>query len=105
MAADEFRRRMGDDVSAPLKRAAQVRGGKRVVNHQRNVKFTGDGGYRLKRKNVDEGVAQGLAVKDFGVGFDGPAEIFRVAGVNKGGFDAQAGESVLELVKSAAVQG
>ncbi len=105
MPADELGGGMDDEVGAMLKGAAQVGRGKGVVDQQGDAIFLPDLSHLIKGKDVNQRVAQGLAVQDLGVRADGAAEVLRVAGIHQGDLDAQAGEGVGELVVGAAVQG
>ena len=105
MAADELGGGVDDDVGAPLERAGEVGGGEGVVDHDRDAELLADLGDLLEGEDVDQRVAEGLAVEDLGVGADGAAEVLRVGGVDEGDVDAEAGEGVDELVVGAAVEG
>ena len=50
VTAEELGGGMGDDVGAPFEWPAEVRGGKGVVDHQRESEFPGDGGDFIERE-------------------------------------------------------
>ena len=67
MAADEFRRRMQDDVGAPFDRAAEVRRRERVVHDQREFVIVRDGRNRRDVEHVTGGVPDRLGEEGLGV--------------------------------------
>ena len=103
--ADELGGGVDDDVGAALEGAEEVGGGEGVVDHDGDAEFLADFGDLLEGEDVDQRVAEGLAVEDLGVGADGAAEVLGVGGVDEGDVDTQAGEGVDELVVGAAVEG
>ena len=95
-----------DYVCAVLDGAQQVRGGYGVVHNQGHTVFVRDLGDGLNVEHVVAGVGHGLAVEELGVGADCGAPCVQVVRVlNKGSFDTEVGEGVLEQVVGAAVHG
>ena len=95
-----------DHIRAVLDGAQQVGGGHGVVHDQGHAVFVGDLGDGLNVEHVVAGVGHGLAVEELGVGADCGAPCVQVVRVlNKGSFDAEVGEGVLEQVVGAAVHG
>ena len=103
-AAQKLGRAVGDNMRAPFKRPTQIRRGKRVVDHHRDMMRLGNGRHFLKGENRNIRVAQGLAIDNFGIGLDGLFKFFRLGRVYKGRANAHAREGMRELIKRAAIQ-
>jgi len=104
VAAQKLGRAMGHNMRTPLERPAQIRRGKRVIDHHRNIVGLGNGRYFIKGKDRNIRVAQGLAIDNFGVGLNGLFKFFRLGRVHKGRGNAHAREGMRELIKRATVQ-
>ena len=103
MAADEFRRGVGDDIRAPFEWPAKIGCCKCVVDHQWDVKFLRDLRHFFEWKDIHQWVADGLAINDLCIWLDRAAEIFGVRWVNKGHADPQTRECVFELADCPAI--
>jgi len=103
MAADEFRRRMDDDVGAMFDWTEQVRGGERVVNKQRNAVLMRKCRNRVDVNDSGIRIAQGFNEDRLRIGLDGFAEILQIASIHKSGFDAEIRKRMGEKVVRAAV--
>ena len=97
---------MGDDVGAPLQRAAVDGGGKGVVHDERHVMAVGCGGKTLNVQHGQRRVSDGLTENGLGVGLEGRVQ-FLVTGVggDKGGGNAHLGHGHGNQVEGAAVDG
>ncbi len=103
VAAQELGRRVHDDVGAVLERPAQVGRGEGVVDHQRDRRVVGDLGDRRQVHDLQPRVAQGLAEDQPRLRPDRLGEALRVARVDEGRLDAEAGQRMGEQVVAAAV--
>jgi hypothetical protein len=63
-----------------------------------------NGGHFFEREHIHAGIANGFAVKQFRVGTDGAAEIFRVARIDQRYVNAEAREGVAELADGPSVE-
>ena len=104
MAAEELRRRMDDDVGAPVERAAQVRRRERVVDDQRRAVLVRDRGDGLEVEHGARRVADRLAEERLGLGPQRRAPGVEVARVDEVEVDRELAEEVLELGQRAAVE-
>ena len=105
VAADELGSGVDDDVSAMLDGTDQVRGAEGVINDQRQAMLVSDGCDGINIRNITVGVAQSLEVDSLGVGLDRVLDLFQIVSVHEGGGDAELGQSVLQQVVAAAVDG
>ena len=91
VAVHVLRRRVGDDIGAPFKRATVDRGGESVVDDQRHAVGVGRFGKFLDIENGEGGVGDRFAENGFGLGTEGRVEFFLGAvGRNEGEVDAHA---------------
>ena len=104
VAADELGGGVDDDVGAPLDGPHQGRGGRGVVDDQREAIFVGDGGELLDVGHVELGIAQRLGVERAGFGVDGGAQAGEVVGIDEAHGDALLGQRVVEEVVGASVE-
>lgn len=105
VAADELGSGVDDDVSAMLDGTDQVRGAEGVINDQRQAMLVSDGCDGINIRNITVGVAQSLEVDSLGVGLDRVLDLFQIVSVHEGGGDAELGQSMLQQVVAAAVDG
>ena len=104
MAADEFRRRMQDDVGAPFDRAAEVRRRERVVHDQRQFVIVRDGGNRRDVEHVTGRVPDRLGVENLGVIAYGRFPRVRSVGIDPRQIHRHLAQHVLELIDRSPVQ-
>ena len=78
VAAYELRGGLHDHIRPVLQRPEQVRGGKGVINDNRQVVSMGDRGYGLEIRQIGVGVAEGLEEDQFGGIPDGRLEVARL---------------------------
>ncbi len=105
VAADELRRRVHDDVGAPLERADEVRRGDGVVDDERYADLVGHVGHAPDVEHVVAGVSDALAEERLGrgAGLRTPSvDVVRV--LDDRHLDPQLGERVVEQVVGAAVE-
>ena len=97
-------RNLGDDIGSPFERTAEIRGGKGIVDHQRQPVLVGDFCYFNEGKDVDRWVAQRFAENQLRVVLDGSLEIAWICRIDQSDLDTQAWKCVVELVVGTAVQ-
>ena len=88
VTADEFCRRVNDDVCAVLDRSDKIRSAEGVVNNERKSVSVGDLGERVDVGDIAVRVAEGLDVDRLGVGLDSRRDLLEVVNVNEGGVNA-----------------
>src|SRR5690606_32418497 len=100
VARDVLRGGVEDDVGAPLARAAQIRGGEGVVDHEGDAGRVSDVRQGGEVGDGQRRVADGLGEHEARLGADGGGEGGVVADVDERGGDAETGERVGEDRKS-----
>ena len=103
--ADELGRGVDDDVGAMFERAAEIRGGEGVVDHQRHAGLVGDLGDGGDVEHADLRVADRLAVEHPRPRRDRPAEVLRIGRIDEDDVDAPAPQRDVELGVRPAVEG
>ena len=104
MTAEELRRRVHDDVGAPLDRPAQVRSCDRRVDDQRDAGTVGDCGEALEIGDDAGRVGDDFGVDQLRVRLHRGGEVGGLVAGDERGRDAEAGERSLEQRAGAAVQ-
>ena len=104
MPAEEFGRRVVDQIGAVLQRLEKPRRRQRRVDQQRNTGRVRDAGHCLNVEHVEPRIADRLAEKKPGVGARGGAPAVDVARPYKAGLDAEAPQGVVQQVVRATVQ-
>ena len=89
VAADVLGGGMDDHVRAPIHRPAEVRRRHGVVDDERDFGFVRDLRQRLDVDDVDGRVTERLGVDELRIGFERPAEILRLVGMDEGRLDAE----------------
>ena len=83
MAADEFRSRVDDDVSAVIERTEEVRRSKGIVDDDRQAVFMGNGSDGFEVGNVDGRIAEAFEVDGLGLVVDLFGKGLRIIGIGK----------------------
>ncbi len=105
VAAEVLRRRVHDDVGAPLDGTDEVGRGDGVVDDERHAVLVGEGRDGLDVEHLALGVGDGLAEEELGLGPDRLApRVDRGRVVDEGDLDAEARQGVLQQVVGAAVE-
>ena len=105
MSTDVLRGRVHHDVSAPLKRADEVRGRDSVVDDERHPDLVGDSCHSLDVEDVVLGVRDRLAVEQLGVRAHGCTPRVKIVRIlDKRDLNAELRQRVVEEVVGAAVE-
>ncbi len=104
VSTDEFGRAVGDHVRAPFERPEQIRRGKGVINQQDDLVLLGDFGHFFEGENRNIRIAEGFAINQPGVRANGFLEILGISRVDKGHFNPQFGQGVVELIVRPTIQ-
>ena len=105
VAAEKLGRRMHHYVGAMLDRAQQVRGCKRVVDEERDLRRMSDVGERFQVEHFKARIADRLGKDQSSFRPDGLAHRGVVPRIDEGGRDSEARKGQVQQVAAAAVQG
>ena len=103
MAADEFRRRVNDDVGAVFDRADQIGGAEGVVDHDRYAAAVGDRGDGVDVGDVAVRVAQRLKEEGAGILLYRGLDLGEVVDIDEGRPDPVLRKGVRQQIEAAAV--
>ena len=103
VARDILRRRMDDDVRAPLDRAAKRRRRECVVDDERHPLAAGDARKRLQRRDVHHRIADDFGDNAAGPVIDGLLHLAGMVAVDEDRLHAEAREDVLQQRQRASV--
>ena len=104
VAADPLGDGMHDDVGAELDRPAEIGGGERVVDEDRNAGRMGDVRELRDVEHLEARIADGLADDQPGVGAQRGPEAVEIARLDEGRGDAEARQGMGEQIDRAAVE-
>ena len=88
-----------------LNGADEIGGGKGVVHHQGQLIPVGQGGQGIQIGDIAVGITQSFHIDSPSIGLDGLLHLGEIVNIDKGGGDAQLGQSVGHQVIAAAVDG
>ena len=105
VTADVLRRRVHDDVGAPLDRTDQVGGGDGVVDDEGDADLVSESGDPLDVEDVVLGIGDRLAVERLGIGADRGTPGLKIIGIlDEADLDTELGQGVVEEVVRPAVE-
>ena len=105
MTADEFCRRMHNDIRTVFQGPEEIRRPEGVVDHHRNLVPMGDFGDCIHVSDIGIRVSQGFQEHGFGIGADRRFHFLQVMGVHECRLNAIVLQGVLQQVVASAVNG